>query len=63
MPRTSLVDDEGDRNRIAVKDDKFIFPGGGSQVIHGADQYLNQILQVGLFLNFSKRFLFLSALD
>ena len=28
------------------EEDKFKFPGGGTQFIHGANQYLDQISQV-----------------
>ncbi|THG04454.1 hypothetical protein TEA_002701 [Camellia sinensis var. sinensis] len=38
-----LVEDKGGQNWISRKNDKFIFPGGGTQFIHGADQYLDQI--------------------
>ncbi|XVF23956.1 hypothetical protein REPUB_Repub13aG0084400 [Reevesia pubescens] len=44
VPHTRLVDDKGGQNWIAKKGkDKFRFPGGGTQFIHGADQYLDQI--------------------
>ncbi|XP_052203267.1 probable methyltransferase PMT10 isoform X2 [Diospyros lotus] len=43
VPHTKLVEDKGGQNWISKKDDKFIFPGGGTQFIHGADQYLDQI--------------------
>lgn len=46
MPHTRLVEDKGGQNWISIKKDKFIFPGGGTQFIHGADQYLNQISQM-----------------
>ncbi|PPD96538.1 hypothetical protein GOBAR_DD06423 [Gossypium barbadense] len=46
MPHTRLVEDKGRQNWISIKKDKFIFPGGGTQFIHGADQYLNQISQM-----------------
>lgn len=46
VPHTRLVEDKGGQNWIAIKKDKFVFPGGGTQFIHGADQYLNQISQV-----------------
>ena len=51
MPHTRLVEDKGGQNWISIKKDKFIFPGGGTQFIHGADQYLNQISQVVFFHN------------
>ncbi|EOY18095.1 S-adenosyl-L-methionine-dependent methyltransferases superfamily protein isoform 5 [Theobroma cacao] len=43
VPHTRLVDDKGGQNWIARGKDKFKFPGGGTQFIHGADQYLDQI--------------------
>ncbi|PSS31669.1 Methyltransferase [Actinidia chinensis var. chinensis] len=43
VPHTRLVEDKGGQNWISRKDDKFIFPGGGTQFIHGANQYLDQI--------------------
>lgn len=46
MPHTRLVEDKGGQNWIRVEKDKFVFPGGGTQFIHGADQYLDQISQV-----------------
>ncbi|CAK9138490.1 unnamed protein product [Ilex paraguariensis] len=42
VPHTRLVEDNGDQNWIARKEDKFIFLGG-TQFIRGADQYLDQI--------------------
>ena len=32
--------------------DKFKFPGGGTQFIHGADEYLDHINKVIIFLKF-----------
>ncbi|KAL9396080.1 hypothetical protein Peur_010333 [Populus x canadensis] len=46
VPHTRLVEDKGVQNWIALKKDKFVFPGGGTQFIHGADQYLNQISEM-----------------
>lgn len=46
VPHTKLVEDKGGQNWISRKKDKFTFPGGGTQFIHGADQYLNQFSQV-----------------
>ncbi|KAJ7959185.1 S-adenosyl-L-methionine-dependent methyltransferases superfamily protein [Quillaja saponaria] len=46
VPHTRLVEDKGGQNWISRKKDKFVFPGGGTQFIHGADQYLNQILEM-----------------
>ncbi|KAM1731561.1 hypothetical protein ACFX11_017427 [Malus domestica] len=43
VPHTRLVDDKGGQNWIRVEKDKFVFPGGGTHFIHGADEYLNQI--------------------
>ncbi|XWS07719.1 hypothetical protein CRYUN_Cryun41cG0014300 [Craigia yunnanensis] len=44
VPHTRLVDDKGGQNWISKKGkDKFKFPGGGTQFIHGADKYLDQI--------------------
>ncbi|CAL5348468.1 unnamed protein product [Camellia sinensis] len=43
VPHTRLVEDKGGQNWISRKNDKFIFPGGGTQFMHGADQYLDQI--------------------
>ncbi|XP_072961546.1 probable methyltransferase PMT11 [Typha angustifolia] len=43
VPHTRLVEDKGGQNWISRDKDKFKFPGGGTQFIHGADQYLDQI--------------------
>ncbi|XP_059666308.1 probable methyltransferase PMT11 isoform X1 [Cornus florida] len=43
VPHARLVEDKGGQNWITVDKDKFKFPGGGTQFIHGADQYLDQI--------------------
>ncbi|KAK8476890.1 hypothetical protein V6N13_043136 [Hibiscus sabdariffa] len=44
VPHTRLVNDKGGQNWISRKGkDKFKFSGGGTQFIHGADQYLDQI--------------------
>ncbi|XP_061372182.1 probable methyltransferase PMT10 isoform X2 [Gastrolobium bilobum] len=43
VPHTRLVEDKGGQNWISIKKDKFVFPGGGTQFIHGADKYLDQI--------------------
>lgn len=50
VPHTRLVEDKGGQNWIYKENDKFKFPGGGTQFIHGADQYLDQISQVNRFL-------------
>ncbi|XWS21692.1 hypothetical protein CRYUN_Cryun30bG0076100 [Craigia yunnanensis] len=55
VPHTRLVEDKGGQNWIAIKKDKFIFPGGGTQFIHGADQYLNQISQMVPEISFGHR--------
>lgn len=46
VPHTRLVDDKGGQNWISKAKDKFRFPGGGTQFIHGANQYLDQISQM-----------------
>ncbi|WJX64038.1 hypothetical protein P8452_48862 [Trifolium repens] len=43
IPHTRLVEDKGGQNWITRGKDKFKFPGGGTQFIHGADQYLDHI--------------------
>ncbi|WCJ19670.1 S-adenosyl-L-methionine-dependent methyltransferases superfamily protein [Euphorbia peplus] len=43
VPHSRLADDKGGQNWIFKEKDKFKFPGGGTQFIHGADQYLDQI--------------------
>ncbi|XP_042017551.1 probable methyltransferase PMT11 [Salvia splendens] len=42
VPHARLAEDKGGQNWIAIDKDKFKFPGGGTQFIHGADQYLDQ---------------------
>lgn len=46
VPHTRLVEDKSGQNWIYKENDKFKFPGGGTQFIHGADQYLDQISKV-----------------
>jgi len=46
VPHTRLVEDKGGQNWIVLDKDKFKFPGGGTQFIHGADHYIDQIAQV-----------------
>ncbi|KAK9282604.1 hypothetical protein L1049_010821 [Liquidambar formosana] len=46
VPHTRLAEDKGGQNWISIAKDKFKFPGGGTQFIHGADQYLDQISQM-----------------
>ncbi|KAL4032327.1 hypothetical protein IC575_005398 [Cucumis melo] len=43
VPHTRLVEDKGGQNWITRDKDKFRFPGGGTQFIHGADEYLDHI--------------------
>ncbi|PKI72336.1 hypothetical protein CRG98_007206 [Punica granatum] len=46
VPHTRLVEDKGGQNWIFKEKNKFKFPGGGTQFIHGADEYLNQMSQM-----------------
>lgn len=46
VPHARLAEDKGGQNWISIDKDKFKFPGGGTQFIHGADKYLDQIEQV-----------------
>ncbi|WOL16515.1 putative methyltransferase PMT11 [Canna indica] len=46
VPHSRLVEDKGGQNWISRDKDKFKFPGGGTQFIHGANQYLDQISQM-----------------
>ncbi|XP_057523727.1 probable methyltransferase PMT11 [Amaranthus tricolor] len=46
VPHTRLVEDKGGQNWMTRSKDKFKFPGGGTQFIHGANQYLDQISQL-----------------
>ncbi|PKA46118.1 putative methyltransferase PMT11 [Apostasia shenzhenica] len=46
VPHTRLVEDKGGQNWITRDNDKFKFPGGGTQFIHGANQYLDQISEM-----------------
>ncbi|ESR48859.1 hypothetical protein CICLE_v10030904mg [Citrus x clementina] len=46
VPHSRLVEDKGGQNWISKQKDKFKFPGGGTQFIHGADQYLDQIAKM-----------------
>ncbi|KAL3523856.1 hypothetical protein ACH5RR_016690 [Cinchona calisaya] len=43
VPHARLVEDKGGQNWIAIDKDKFKFPGGGTQFIHGADKYLDDM--------------------
>ncbi|KAL1208675.1 putative methyltransferase PMT10 [Cardamine amara subsp. amara] len=55
VPHTRLVEDKGGQNWIRVEKDKFVFPGGGTQFIHGADQYLDQISKMIPGITFGTR--------
>ena len=46
VPHAQLAEYKGGQNWITVDKDKFKFPGGGTQFIHGADKYIDQISQV-----------------
>jgi hypothetical protein len=46
VPHTRLVEDKGGQNWITREKDKFRFPGGGTQFIHGANEYLDHISKV-----------------
>ncbi|KAK4277922.1 hypothetical protein QN277_015841 [Acacia crassicarpa] len=46
VPHTRLVEDKGGQNWISRDKDKFKFPGGGTQFIHGADEYLDHISRI-----------------
>ncbi|XP_020240976.1 probable methyltransferase PMT11 [Asparagus officinalis] len=46
VPHSRLVEDKGGQNWITRVGDKFVFPGGGTQFIHGADKYLDQIAEM-----------------
>ncbi|XP_047174645.1 probable methyltransferase PMT10 isoform X1 [Vigna umbellata] len=54
VPHTRLVEDKGGQNWISIKNDKFVFPGGGTQFIHGADKYLDQISEMVPDISFGK---------
>ncbi|KAL0770150.1 hypothetical protein Bca101_035300 [Brassica carinata] len=58
VPHTRLVEDKGGQNWISrdPRDkSKFKFPGGGTQFIHGADEYLDQISKMVSDITFGKR--------
>ncbi|KAL6977390.1 hypothetical protein U1Q18_026189 [Sarracenia purpurea var. burkii] len=55
VPHARLVEDKGGQNWISIDKDKFKFPGGGTQFIHGADQYLDQILKMIPEIAFGQR--------
>ncbi|KAL6581104.1 hypothetical protein OROMI_007027 [Orobanche minor] len=54
VPHARLAEDKGGQNWITIDKDKFKFPGGGTQFIHGADQYLDQIEQMVPEIAFGK---------
>ncbi|KAK9096223.1 hypothetical protein Sjap_021720 [Stephania japonica] len=54
VPHTRLVEDKGGQNWIKRDKDKFKFPGGGTQFIHGADQYLDQISKMVPDISFGR---------
>ncbi|XP_068641264.1 probable methyltransferase PMT11 [Aristolochia californica] len=55
VPHPRLVEDKGGQNWITRVKDKFKFPGGGTQFIHGADQYIDQISQMVPDIAFGRR--------
>ncbi|MED6192573.1 hypothetical protein PIB30_011366 [Stylosanthes scabra] len=46
VPHNRLVEDKGGQNWISRDKDKFRFPGGGTQFIHGANEYLDHIAKM-----------------
>ncbi|XXG75289.1 hypothetical protein AAC387_Pa07g3828 [Persea americana] len=46
IPDPRLIEDKGGQIRISVRNDRFKFTGGGTQFIHGANQYLDKISQM-----------------
>ncbi|CAJ2640877.1 unnamed protein product [Trifolium pratense] len=46
VPHTRLVEDKGGQNWISRDKNKFKFPGGGTQFIHGANEYLDHIAKM-----------------
>ncbi|KAL5164158.1 putative methyltransferase PMT11 [Glycine soja] len=50
VPHTRLVEDKGGQNWISRDKDKFKFPGGGTQFIHGANEYLDHISKVVMMI-------------
>ncbi|KAL1327285.1 hypothetical protein HN51_037347 [Arachis hypogaea] len=46
VPHNRLVEDKGGQNWISRDKDKFKFPGGGTQFIHGANEYLDHIAKM-----------------
>ncbi|KAL2333286.1 hypothetical protein Fmac_014499 [Flemingia macrophylla] len=54
VPHTRLVEDKGGQNWISRDNDKFKFPGGGTQFIHGANEYLDHIAKMIPDITFGK---------
>ncbi|KAJ1422256.1 S-adenosyl-L-methionine-dependent methyltransferase [Sesbania bispinosa] len=54
VPHTRLVEDKGGQNWISRDKDKFKFPGGGTQFIHGANEYLDHISKMIPEITFGK---------
>ncbi|KAF4401505.1 hypothetical protein G4B88_001699 [Cannabis sativa] len=46
IPYKRLAVDKGGQNLIALKKYKIVFPGGGTEFIHGAGRYLDQISEM-----------------
>ncbi|XP_076906910.1 putative methyltransferase PMT11 [Bidens hawaiensis] len=46
VPHAQLAEYKGGQNWITVYKDKFRFPRGGTQFIHGANEYIDQILKM-----------------
>ncbi|KAG9448162.1 hypothetical protein H6P81_014290 [Aristolochia fimbriata] len=55
VPHPRLAEDKGGQNWIQRVKDKFRFPGGGTQFIHGADQYIDQMSQMIPDIAFGRR--------
>ncbi|CAI9759737.1 unnamed protein product [Fraxinus pennsylvanica] len=55
VPHTPLSKDKGGQNWITIDRDKYKFPGGGTQFIHGADTYLDQIEKMVPEIAFGRR--------
>ncbi|XP_073041952.1 probable methyltransferase PMT11 [Primulina eburnea] len=55
VPHARLAEDKGGQNWITIDQNKFKFPGGGTQFIHGVDQYLDQIEKMLPEIAFGRR--------
>ncbi|KAK2968544.1 hypothetical protein RJ640_009389 [Escallonia rubra] len=55
VPHAQLAEYKGGQNWVFVDKNKFKFPGGGTQFIHGADQYLDQIAKMVPDIAFGQR--------